>query len=336
MEILDEAVFELFRQLEGYLRGDARFFVNDATAIAAIGMFLYFGIKAFGLISGDEKWEIMPLLRPFALTLVIVFWMPFVNLLEYPFEIFEARTEALYASQNDEINLLLLEKNRLVTEYALKLTEISEDVETVDDDEGVTVAGVLGIDIDDLIQEAKSLYLVVLTKFRYVLEQIINFIVLAFFQMCVYIVFFLQMFFKYVLIVLGPLAFAISIIPAFKDSYTTWIGRFISVALYSTIARIVLIIAMTFVKYAINFEIQMYERLMADENAFILYATSSNSIQISFIVALLTGSAAMLTVPVISTWIVNTSGVGQAVGKMTKGGMSVASGGAKLGSGGLL
>jgi hypothetical protein len=35
-----------------------------------------------------------------------------------------------------------------------------------------------------------------------------------------------------------------------------------------------------------------------------------------------------LTVPVISTWIVNTSGIGQAVGKMTSGGISVASGGA--------
>lgn len=332
MEILDEAVFELFHQLEGYLRNDARFFVNDAAAIAAIAMFLYFGIKAFGLISGDDKWEIMPLLRPFALTLVIVFWMPFVNLIEYPFEIFEARTEALYDSQNEEVNLLMQEKNKLVTEYALKLTEVSEDVEDVDEgDDSSFIAGVIGVDIDDLIQEAKSLYLVVLTKFRYVLEQIINFIVLAFFQMCVYIIFFLQMFFKYVLIVLGPLAFALSIIPAFRDSYTTWIGRFISVALYSTIARIVLIISMTFVKYAINFEIQMYEGLMADENKFILYATSSNSIQISFIVALLTGAAAMLTVPVISTWIVNTSGVGQAVGKFAKGGVSAVSGVTKIG-----
>jgi hypothetical protein len=319
MEILDDAIFELFRQLEGYLRGDARFFVYDAQAIAAISMFLYFGIKAFGLISGDQKWEIIPLLRPFALTLVIVFWMQFVNALEYPFEIFEARTEGLYDAQNMEVNLLMQEKNKLVTEYALKLTEISEDVESVDSDGGDGIAGMIGIDMDSLIKEAKSLYLVVLSKFKYVLEQVVNFIVLALFQMCVYIVFFLQMFFKHVLIILGPLSFALSIIPAFRDSYTTWIGRFISVALYSTIARIVLIIAMTFVKYSLNYEIQVYEKLMADEDAFILYATASNSVQISFIVALLTGAAAMLTVPTVSTWIVNTSGVGQAVGKMSKG-----------------
>ena len=76
---------------------------------------------------------------------------------------------------------------------------------------------------------------------------------------------------------------------------------------------------MTFVKYSLNYEIQVYEKLMADEDAFILYATASNSVQITFIVALLTGAAAMLTVPTVSTWIVNTSGVGQAVGKMSKG-----------------
>lgn len=336
MEILDNAVFELFRQLEGYLRGDSRFFVQDAQAIAAISMLLYFGIKGFGLLSGDEKWEIMPLLRPFALTLVIIFWTQFVNLIEYPFQVFEARTEALYDDGNEEVSLLMIERNQLITEYAKKLTEVSQDVEDADAEESDGIMGMIGVDIDDLIQEAKSLYLIVLTKIRYVIEQMINFIVLAFFQVCTYIVFFLQMFFKHVLIILGPLAFALSIIPAFKDSYTTWIGRFISVALYSTIARIVLITAMTFVKYALNFEIQMYERLMADENAFILYATTSNSISTSFIVALLTGAIAMLTIPVVSTWIVNTSGVGQAVGKMAKGGMSVVTGAAKAGTGAIM
>tara|TARA_R110000868_G_scaffold411003_2_gene701292 strand:- start:14485 stop:15480 length:996 start_codon:yes stop_codon:yes gene_type:complete len=324
MEILDQAVFELFDQLEAFLRGDARMFVRDAQAIAAIAMLLYFGVKSFGLISGDERWEIMPLLRPFGLTLVIVFWGQFIRALEFPFDIFEGRTEALYNDQRDEVDLLMLEKNKLITEYALKLTEVSQDVEDVNGEDSDSWMGMIGVDVDDLVQEAKSLYLVVLAKFKYVLEQVINYIILAFFQVCVYIVFFLQMFFKHVLIVLGPLAFAISIIPAFKDSYTTWIGRFISVALYSTIARIVLIISMTFIRYALNLEIQMFENLMADENAFILYATGSNTVQISFIVALLTGAAAMLTVPTVSTWIVNTSGVGQAVGKMAKGGVQVA------------
>jgi hypothetical protein len=319
MEIIDDAIFDLLRQIEGQLRTDSRFFVNDAAAIAAIAMFLYFGIKAFGLISGDQKWEIMPLLRPFGLTMVIIFWLPFVDLLEFPFEIFEARTEALYEDQTMEINSLLAEKSKLKTEYALQLTEISQDVESVDGSDSDGFMGTLGIDIDSLVNEAKSLYLVVLSKFEYVLEQIIHWVILALFQMCVYLIFFLQMFFKYILIVLGPLAFALSIIPAFRDSYTTWIGRFISVALYSTIARIVLFASFKFVRYSLMSEIQVYKDAMKDPDAFIVFATGSDGSQISFIVALLTGGAAMLTIPVISTWIVNTSGVGQAIGKMSKG-----------------
>lgn len=327
MEILDEAVFELFRQLEGYLRGDSRFFVYDAQAISAIGMFLYFGIKAFGLMSGDEKWEIMPLLRPFALTLVIVFWSQFIQVLEYPFHVFEARTEALYDDGNEEITLLMIEKNKLITEYAKKLTEVASDIENTDDADSDGIMAWLGLDMDSLVSEAKSLYVLVMSKVQMAIENIINWIVLAIFQVCVYIIFFLQMFFKHVLIILGPLAFAISIIPAFKDSYTTWIGRFISIALYSTVARIVLITAMTFVKYALNYEIQVYEKILVDENAFILFATTQGTTSTAYIVALLTGAAAMLTVPVVSTWIVNTSGVGQAVGKMAKGGLTIASGG---------
>jgi len=324
MELIDDYVYELFDLLEGYLRGDAAFFLYDAQAIAAIASLCYLAVKGYMYMSGDEKWEIMPLLRPFALGLCIIFWMEFVTVLEYPFEIFEARTEGLYDNTNDEIDLLLLEKNKLTTEMAREISEIAEDVESVSAEDNDSIFGDFSIDLSGIVDEAKSLYLIIMAKFRLLMEQIIQFIVLGFFQGCNYLVHFLQVFFKHILIVLGPIAFALSIFGGFKDSYITWIGRFISVALYSTIARIVLVISLTFVKYALEFEIQVLERLMSDENAFILYVTGSGNIQTAFVVSLFVGAIALLTVPVVSTWIVNTSGVGQAVGKMAKGGVSAA------------
>lgn len=334
MEIIDETILQGFKDFEAILRADWRFFVYDAQALAAIFMIAYFGIKSYGLISGDDKWEIMPLLRPFALTLVIMLWIPFVSLIEVPFEVIEGRTQGLYLDQQAEINRLMELKSEKMTAYAQKLMEISSEVEASDGDEGMSIAGALGIDTQALINEIKALYLVVQAKLRYVLEQILLFIVLGIFQFCVYIVAFLQLFFKHILVVLGPLAFAFSIIPAFRDSYTTWIGRFISVCLYGTIARLILVIAFAFIKYSLDLEITQLEGIMCEDcdAEFLLFATVSGIGQVGFLVALLVGGVAMLTVPVISTWIVNTSGVGQAVGKVASGGMAVASGGASMAS----
>jgi hypothetical protein len=328
MEIIDNTVLELFDELGNLVMSNSQFLVGDAQALAALFMLLYFGIKSWGLISGDEKWEIMPLLRPFALTIVLLFWPAFVATIEIPFEIIEGRTQSLYQGQVDEVNRLMELKSQKMTEYAEKLTEISSDVESVEGEDSDEWYEIIGVDFDAMINEAKSLYLVVMSKLRYMMEQIILFIVMAIFQLCVYIIFFLQMFFKYILVVLGPFAFAFSIIPAFRDSYTTWIGRFISVCLYASIARLVMIFAFVFIQYALDIEIQQLDLIMQSDEAFLLFATASGVGQIGFIVALLVGAVGMLTVPVISTWIVNTSGIGQAVGKMTSGGISVASGGA--------
>ena len=76
-ELIDKFLFELFdglRDKTTVLFGE---FIADAQALAAIFMLLYFGVESFKMMSGDKKLEIIPLLRPFALGLVLMFWIPF-------------------------------------------------------------------------------------------------------------------------------------------------------------------------------------------------------------------------------------------------------------------
>ena len=63
---------------------------------------------------------------------------------------------------------------------------------------------------------------------------IIEFIVVTFGKY-VPICLFLQIIFTGILVILGPLAFAFSVLPAFRDAYIQWIARFVSVSLYSCI-----------------------------------------------------------------------------------------------------
>lgn len=78
-ELIDKFLFELFdglRDKTTVLFGE---FIADAQALAAIFMLLYFGVESFKMMSGDKKLEIIPLLRPFALGLVLMFWIPFIG-----------------------------------------------------------------------------------------------------------------------------------------------------------------------------------------------------------------------------------------------------------------
>src|SRR5205807_303554 len=59
-------------------------FISDAQALAAIFMIIFFAIKSYEMISGDKQLEIMPLLRPFGLTMVILWWGGFVKMVAFP------------------------------------------------------------------------------------------------------------------------------------------------------------------------------------------------------------------------------------------------------------
>ena len=111
------------------------------------------------------------------------------------------------------------------------------------------------IDFSAIGDKIAGLYVYVVAKVKMIMFNIIEFIVVTFWQVCTYFVFFLQIIFTGILVILGPLAFAFSVLPAFRDAYIQWIARFVSVSLYSCIAYIVLSISLVVMQYGIEREI---------------------------------------------------------------------------------
>jgi len=58
---------------------------------------------------------------------------------------------------------------------------------------------------------------------------------------------------------------------------------------------------------------------LESEAAFVMYVGMTSGGVNSFLLTALLGAFAMLTIPFVSTWIVSTTGVGQAVGGMVGG-----------------
>ena len=159
--------------------------------------------------------------------------------------------------------------------------------------------------------------------------QLLELLAIWILRICVYFVFFIQIIYSTILVILGPFSLAVSVLPAFRDAFTTWIARFVAVNLYVGIAYLVLYVCGLMQEYAFLQEIQKYEALLdtsgGDEVLSKLAWMAGNGI-LSFglvIVSFLVGAIAITTVPSISTWIISTSGVTSASATMGRTGSTL-------------
>lgn len=319
-EIIDQHILDLFQGLFAAITEHLSIFLNDARALTAIFMLLYFGIKAYGMILADEPLQIMPLLRPFALAMVIIFWAQFVELINYPAQYISDKSKGMFQDRIAMVDAVAQERMLLIDKVAKRLIEASAEVEQVKD--GRTDEDwyeTLGIDFDALFDQMKGYFIIIMSKIKFFIMQVVEFMVITCFQVCSYLVFFVQIIFGAILVLLGPFAFAFSVLSGFKDAYIHWIARYISVSLYSTIGYIVMSLCMVVVQYGIERETELLQYILNNEAAFILYVSQNDGGANFFIVSLLLGALVMMTIPAISTWIISTTGVTYAISQMTMG-----------------
>ena len=282
-------------------------------------MLLYFGVESFKMMSGDKRLEIIPLLRPFALGLVLMFWNPFIEVISYPGEVLTEHSKDMFYNKIDEVEMLSRERYALIDSVAIELMHSSLEVERAEEEVKDDKWYDFNIDFSAIGEKIAGLWVYVVAKVRMLLFSIVEFLVVTIWQLCIYLVFFLQIIFTGILVTLGPIAFAFSVLPAFRDAYVQWIARFVSVSLYSVIGYIVLSLSLAIMGYGIEKEIAILHEALSNEAAFIMYVGMSSGGVNSFILTLLLGAFSMLTIPFVSTWVVSTTGIGQAVGGMVGG-----------------
>jgi len=161
------------------------------------------------------------------------------------------------------------------------------------------------------------------------LTQLLELLGIWILRIATYVIFMIQIIYSTILIILGPFAVAASILPAFRDSLSTWIARFVSVNLYLGIAYLIMYLVALLQKYAMTTEISRYKELIGENgeaaNLEKMAWFAGNGI-LSFgtvIVSFLIGAICMFTVPSISTWIISTSGISSAASNFGRGSQTV-------------
>jgi hypothetical protein len=302
-------------------------FITDAQALSAIFMLIFFAIKSYEMMAGDKPLEVMPLLRPFGLVMIILWWGTFVRVIAYPADIVSARTEAMFDNNQSEVNSLRAQRAMLMAEVQSELLGIQTKAEIAGKEaEGVWERAWEAV--SSTVTEGFTTVWNSIVKFRIRMQLSLQLFVAGLMEtiavwilrLCVYIIFLVQTIYSTILIILGPFSIAMSILPPFRDSFGTWIARFISVNLYTGIGYLVMYVGSLFQQFALEAEITRYQHLLdnpgPDGDKLVAFAMGGVlTFGIVIIVFIITGLT-MLTVPSISTWIVSTSGISSATGAM--------------------
>ena len=93
-------------------------FIGDAQALAAIFMIIFFGIRSYEMMVGDKQMEIMPLLRPFGLAMIILWWGAFVKMVAFPTDLVANQTEQMFDSVQGTVDGLRFTRAGLMVQIA--------------------------------------------------------------------------------------------------------------------------------------------------------------------------------------------------------------------------
>lgn len=244
-------------------------FINDAKALSAIFMIIYFAIKSYEMMAGDKKLEVMPLLRPFGLAMVILWWGGFAKMVAFPTDLVAGETEQMFASEQDNVNQLRFQRADLMKQVADSLYTFQAQTE-VAAKESDTWYGQAWDAVTSTVKEGISTVVAPLMELKARLQisiqllitQILELAGIWILRIATYIIFMIQIIYSSILVILGPFAVAVSILPAFRDSFSTWVARFVSVNLYTGIAYLVMYLCALMQKYALSSEISKYQELL--------------------------------------------------------------------------
>ena len=350
---------EVFTKLDNSVQNSAAGSALVGKAIGGMGALMYLGYMGWQMAAGDREWEITPMLKPILIGFTLVYWSGFVSLIQAPFEAIAEPGISIFSEIESEVNDLRVErfkKQQQLLDAVIKLKaeedakqEVIENTTEDADDSWYDISEGL----DKLIQPIKEWSIRMEFQMQKLVAELIEFVCLSILRVCVYLIFFIQKIWAYILIILGPIAVGMALIPGFENSLYSWVSKFININLYTFVAYTIINIGQQLIASGYEMEIERYDTLLSNGtitnlDALMVYISNSGMIynQLFTCVAYIVTGIGVLMTPTIADTIVTAGGAGamtkmkSAAGKMASsaktailtaktGGASVASSAAK-------
>lgn len=314
-----ENLHEILRSLYDQMLPMSADMAGVAKGIAGLGALFYVALRVWQALSRAEPIDVFPLLRPFAVGLCIMFFPSMVlGTINTVLSPVVKGSHAMLEGQVLDLNKLQEHKDRLEYEAMMRNPETSYLVSDEEFDKKLEELGwspsdlatMSGMYIERGMYDMKKW---IRDAFREFLEIL--------FKAAALVIDTIRTFFLIVLSILGPIAFAISVWDGFQSTLTQWMTRYISVYLWLPVADIFSAMLAKIQSLILEQDIQS----LGDPN---YIPDPSNAIYIIFMVI---GIVGYFTVPTVTGWIIQASGlsnVNRKVNQTTQQAGSIAGGGA--------
>ena len=312
---------EAFTKLDTTMAAQSAGAVMLGQAIGGFGALCYMGYLGWQMQEGARPWEVTPMIRPTIIAFILMYWGAFTSMIQYPLQSLAEPGIALFQDIEKDANDLRVErfkKQNQILEVLIK-TQAEEEAkqETLDKLEGKADDSWYDIDVDKLLAPAKEWYMKMEFKIQKTLSEIIEAVSLTILRVCTYLIFFIQKIWSYVLIILGPIAIGMSLIPGFENSFSNWVTKFININLYTFITYTIINIGQQLIMSGYQMELDRYALIIdsggvADMNTLRVYVQNSGMMYTALFpaVAYIVTGIGILMVPSIADSIVSAGGAG--------------------------
>ena len=283
-----------------------------AQGLAGIAALIYVFYRIWPVLAGKEPLDLFPMLRPFGFMLLLLFYQSFIFLLGAVLQPIADATGRIYAGQYKDVIQLIDNKQKILEQQN---TGDQPDASAVGDPvKEENQNWVMGI-----VTGAKNA-LPHFDPLPVMLSKALSWILEFLFSTVSIVISTLRAFFLIVLVTIGPISIAFSIFPAFAGTFNGWLARYIQIWMWAPIASIL---------GALLSRIQTLMELRAIERA--TAGTALDIADIGHLAFLLVGIVCYSYVPTMASWVIESSGVGRALGHF-----NVAGKGAVAGTGAIL
>lgn len=281
----------------------------------AIGLILAYCVAAYScweMMLGRRGLDVMKLLRILAISMCITFSPQICSMLRSPGDALAQDGKELayqYVQSIDDKNRELTEVQQ---EYQSRVGLFGVDnVIAVWKNKDYDLIDKISTTIDNLNPVTKAVNGTVQWVVSLVVEFVqwlIRFLGELIFQFMLFGLFLAQAFILRVLTIFAPLAFALSLAPPFKNAWSQWVGKFVSVSLWGILIWMALIYVSYILSYCIEMDIDMYKSAIdngvSSTDQIKVFLSNALGSTCYYVMALCAGSYVLKFVPELASWLI--------------------------------
>lgn len=222
---------------------------NICFLLCGLFALVYFANILMKTWAKGEAFDFHSLLKPFVIGVVIMNFGLVYGVIDKIVEPVTVFTEGIAKEREESIKAKL-------TEYEDKAKAYNETKQRIIDQQDYGVFDKMGQFFDNFGYYATETVMSALEIILSIIYSALKISIRAF-----------NISFRIILIVLGPISFALSVIPYFKDNWKSWIAKYINVCLYLVVAAALDVIILKFREIMLDMEIGKYTEAIKQMNS---------------------------------------------------------------------